>query len=437
MTKSNTSTLSCSPQVEEVAAEVVESLFPSSTSASTSLDAETMTETDSETVAEAGEIFTLVHPNDEQQQGQSQHTMPQFIQGLGAKLDPLRKFETYHVRITTNPTTTTDMNNTSENLLYHIPHARVRLSLSANDVGEEDDNNGNENENGSSHREQIYPMQIFVTTKRVLFVHHSKKAKPNEGRDEGDDMNGNIDTEINVGHHDFIMDAGCISLHALTTDPINAVYCQLSEEMDMKTDESTSTNNQPLHTNPQQQQPQPQPSEIYMEPIHVNENGNGDGDDSKNACQDLFRALSKLMNMNPDPYDSNIDGGGGGGLAAMLGLMASAYGGGMDMDGDGMGMGMGMGMGDNVYNESNGEGEHDDDDMICRINGGNGIEATPQQRAAMLERLDNLLVVPPEYEIGGTEGQFDDADENEDEDANIYSANSDAAELNEQDENIL
>jgi hypothetical protein len=50
-------------------------------------------------------------------------------------------------------------------------------------------------------------------------------------------------------------------------------------------------------------------------------------------------------------------------------------------------------------------------------------EATDQDRQAMLERLDQVLVVPPEYEIVGgqparAEGQFDDADE-EDEDDEI------------------
>ena len=46
--------------------------------------------------------------------------------------------------------------------------------------------------------------------------------------------------------------------------------------------------------------------------------------------------------------------------------------------------------------------------------------ATEEERQAMLDRLDQVLTVPPEYEIKDvveetTEGQFDDADEEDDE----------------------
>jgi hypothetical protein len=47
--------------------------------------------------------------------------------------------------------------------------------------------------------------------------------------------------------------------------------------------------------------------------------------------------------------------------------------------------------------------------------------ATAQDRQAMLERLDQVLVIPPEYEIGNgqpdADGQFDDADEEDEDDA--------------------
>ena len=48
------------------------------------------------------------------------------------------------------------------------------------------------------------------------------------------------------------------------------------------------------------------------------------------------------------------------------------------------------------------------------------VGASEEEREAMLERLDAMLVVPPEYEREGDErvevGQFDDADEDEDDD---------------------
>uniref|UniRef100_A0A7S1ZI48 Uncharacterized protein n=1 Tax=Trieres chinensis TaxID=1514140 RepID=A0A7S1ZI48_TRICV len=77
--------------------------------------------------------------------------------------------------------------------------------------------------------------------------------------------------------------------------------------------------------------------------------------------------------------------------------------------------------------------EEDGDDLVCRVGGGEGpvrIDddiyfgddggATEEERAAMLERLDAMLVVPREYEIASGEednvgqgGQFDDADEDD------------------------
>jgi hypothetical protein len=44
--------------------------------------------------------------------------------------------------------------------------------------------------------------------------------------------------------------------------------------------------------------------------------------------------------------------------------------------------------------------------------------AADMERQAMLRRLDDMLVVPPEYEIASSnDGQFDDADEEDEDDA--------------------
>ena len=73
--------------------------------------------------------------------------------------------------------------------------------------------------------------------------------------------------------------------------------------------------------------------------------------------------------------------------------------------------------------------DNDNDEMICRIDPHEitnkqtyGDELTSEERSRKLERLDNLLVVPPEYEI---EGQFDDADENEQEEDAKHSGTED------------
>ena len=118
------------------------------------------------------------------------------------------------------------------------------------------------------------------------------------------------------------------------------------------------------------------------------------------ACQKLFQALTKLASLNP-AYDSDDGYTGGGGLFDMLTLMA--------------------GMSENSL-----VGGYDDpdDDMVIRLGGSNNhfveddeeSEGAPEdERQAMLNRLDNILVVPPEYEILSeeSEGQFDDA-ENDD-----------------------
>lgn len=94
-------------------------------------------------------------------------------------------------------------------------------------------------------------------------------------------------------------------------------------------------------------------------------------DDSTAQCQALFEALSKLVSMHPIPLDDN--------------------------DGD--------------------EGGFMDDAIIASPTINNG-EASEEERAEMLQRLDDMLVVPPEYQVHKeqeepAEGQFDDADEQE------------------------
>mmetsp|Transcript_10965 Transcript_10965/g.13863 ORF Transcript_10965/g.13863 Transcript_10965/m.13863 type:complete len:93 (+) Transcript_10965:28-306(+) len=65
------------------------------------------------------------------------------------------------------------------------------------------------------------------------------------------------------------------------------------------------------------------------------------------------------------------------------------------------------------------DNDNDNDEMICRIDPSQmvtawdeksqeGQVASSDERNRMLERLDNMLVVPSEYEV---DGQFDDAEE--------------------------
>lgn len=95
------------------------------------------------------------------------------------------------------------------------------------------------------------------------------------------------------------------------------------------------------------------------------------------SCQVLFDALCKLVSSHPlelddDDDDQGNDEGG-----------APAFGGGFAIS----------------------------DDLIWApsVNGLGDGQDDQEERTAMLARLDNMLVVPPEFEI--QEGQFDDADE--------------------------
>jgi hypothetical protein len=97
-----------------------------------------------------------------------------------------------------------------------------------------------------------------------------------------------------------------------------------------------------------------------------------EGQDQESKCQAIFDALSTLVSQHPiDPNDTY---------------------------------------------EGFSAGNDDDDEMVCALNNNqNGDqEASAEQRQAMLEHLDDILVVPPEFEQ--PTGQFDDAEEEEEDD---------------------
>jgi len=174
--------------------------------------------------------------------------------------------------------------------------------------------------------------------------------------------------------HDLAIDSCCITLHAMTCEPEIGVYCQLSYSAGfIGNSEETA--------------------EIHFFPI--NDTGKVQ---VKELCQELFDSLSRLASLNPVHGEENDAGG----LAAMMGMMAAS----------------------GEYPALDGGF----DDMVCQIDpkqitnlldDGNTGGATTLERQAMLERLDNVLTVPSEHEAtvynGGVSGQFDDADEDQDE----------------------
>lgn len=143
--------------------------------------------------------------------------------------------------------------------------------------------------------------------------------------------------------------------------------------------------------------------EVYFKPIMSDDDGK-EGEDGNLVCERIFNSLTKLASLNPagDFSDDECNGGGSGGFFNMLSLMAG-------MDGN--------------DNDNNDDG---DDEMVFRLGGSNNfvendeedseIMVTDAERQAMLRRLDNILAVPPEYEISSSnedDGQYDDADEDD------------------------
>lgn len=256
-----------------------------------------------------------------------------FLTGDAAELESLRSKKDTIFKISNTAGEVATEEETSEDLIYHLGSSSVSLSLPS-----------------LSFSKKLG--QIFITTKRIFFVSAENEDKAS----------------------DFSMNAYCISLHALMSDPSHSIYCQICDEvgggtMDDNDDASVMSR------------------ELIIEPLA------DDDTIAQDACQSLFKALSKLISLNPidDDEEDGFGSGGGGSLAAMLGLMT----GGPMVD------------------------DEDDDDMICRIDpsqmitaanfdnlDANGPGASAEERRKMLERLDNVLVVPPELE-----GQFDDADE--------------------------
>lgn len=224
-------------------------------------------------------------------------------------------------------------------------------------VGKDDNDNdegeGDENGEGSSsptltlEPERRVPGQVFVTNTQVLFVA----------------------TDTDDSDSDLAIGGACVVLHAMTEDPEPSVYLQLSSEDHVDTGGVT---------------------EVTLIPSTANGGGDGDG-----ACQALFDALCKLISLHPIEGDDEDEEGGG-----MFG-----FGGGM----------IGGGFGDDVYADygepADADGHGDADGLVwAPPAAATGGEATPAERQAMLDRLDDMLVVAPGLQVDET-GQFDDAPE--------------------------
>ena len=314
-------------------------------------------------VPSAGTGISVGEGADELYAGPTANESPMGTNGVGVKRD----------RDTTEGDREegSDSDEEEEGLLAYHPAATLILR---NSCVEPSNDEGDAGKTAQGH--------LFVTTRRVLFL--------------------STDNSDIGSKHDAVIDAGCVVLHALSECEERGwhVYCQLDDA-----GSPGGGNNGTVI-----------PDEAYVYSA---------SNQGKDACQDLFDAFSALASLNPIYGDDDGDGGGGFAGGGFLGMMA--------------GMGEMMMGGDDLVGEG---GVDDADEMICRLgeginlSGGFGTPAaldaegdhadvggaTKEERAAMLERLDGMLVVPAEYKIasGGDEegvenehagGQFDDAEE--------------------------
>jgi hypothetical protein len=160
-----------------------------------------------------------------------------------------------------------------------------------------------------------------------------------------------VANDPNESDQDMAIGGSCVLLHAMMDDPQMAIYLQLNGD--------TADHNDVEHDGG--------PMEITIVPS------------TPNDCQRLFDSLCQLVALHPtleDDYD----------------------------DPSSFESGAGFGMGnDLIWAPSSATMGIVEDDRV-------GI-ATEDERNAMLERLDNMLVVRPDLEI--QEGQFEDAGNND------------------------
>lgn len=332
----------------------------------------------------------------------------EFLVGEAAQLEPLRAaIATQHETTIASALQqilrhdTNDSNEASaseERILVPLTACRVTLQTADDDDDnmpekEDDDNDAETTDNhGDNHEDQHQETQfqnilgkVVVTSERVLFV--ATDESPTSARYS----------------YDLSVDAECIELHAQSTDPVS-VYLQINNMAGSEDDD--------------------RPTEVVIipermaAPAATNHDTTVHDDDSvETVCEQLFSKLTELVSLHP--VSPNDGGGGGGMMGSMMNMMAMMNGGpplnGLIVASDSVMTGgrarreedqddmiVAAPLPSNPHQFSDGEEEEEDDDY-------DDPGASAEERQAMLDRLDSLLVVKPELEL--KEHQFDDADE--------------------------
>jgi hypothetical protein len=312
----------------------------------------------------------------------------------------------------------------------------LRAILSNNSNNGTNSEDANVNNNNSTTREAAFT-QFLDASKEERIIHNLLAVQASLTGSDDDDSHANVDGEATeastaaivdftniAGYtavtseqiifvardnanaaHDLAIDAACIDLHAVQQEPVISVYLQI--------------------TNPDAVDEEASPLELTLEAVKDDDtdkddsNDDGDNLDTQSVSQTLFDALSSLVELHPvDPNDDMMDMGGGSGMG----------GGGQ---GFGVMAGMGMGMGEGEWMGADGimDDSDVDDLMVVRGAAANGSNNSNSNNGGehndahhvMLDRLDNMLEVPDDLVVADednnaavVEGQFDDAEEDED-----------------------
>jgi len=250
------------------------------------------------------------------------------------------------------------------------------------------------------------PGKVVVTSKYLLFWV------------VGGDGDGGTQESLPSGGgaspFDIKVDAHCIDLHALTganedvdgdekgnKSTPSAVYIQMSSE-DSKFESSLFNND-----NNDGEADDSSLFELTLEPIVT---ATSSEEEVEQISRQLFEAISQMISLNPiDPNDQDEPNEEG------AGMFGGGSGGWITSDGfDPSSMMSVMG------NTNNNNASTANDDMVV-AGAEEDAPPTEEERNAMLERLDNLLIVPPELEVqeeedddDASDGQFDDAEDNDD-----------------------
>uniref|UniRef100_A0A7S2LNX7 Uncharacterized protein n=1 Tax=Leptocylindrus danicus TaxID=163516 RepID=A0A7S2LNX7_9STRA len=217
---------------------------------------------------------------------------------------------------------------------------------------------------------------------------------------------------------DLSIDAGLVSLHALSSEPQNCMYCQLDLRADdYAADEIQSSSDQEQqHIEKTEDEAAYTPVEVYFFPVANRDDTIDVGPGSSSVGEQLgqiFDALSTMAELNPDDIDD--DHGDGNDDGDCDGFFFMGGDGNVEMTSDPTAL-----LATTSYSVDGGNG--------CESGGATASsegEATEEERASMLERLDALLLVPPELELDengvrireisgqGNDGQFSDAEEDD------------------------